>query len=106
MANVTLLLIVVSVMGILKIGLSVNFQVLSGMTTESVYITSLLQDNRNRKEIRNEPNAYLLLPFIIESSVFSFIPAILAPCLIFIEPGKAIILQEVMRNRGSIMEFI
>ena len=94
MVKKTLLLVTVSVMGIIKVRISIRPQTFSGIINESVYTTLLLQDNSIIKHVNIKKDENLFIPFIIESSVFSFfwIPAKLIFIVRRIKPGKAVIL--------------
>lgn len=90
----TLLLLTVSFTGILKAEISDSLQIFSAITLESVYTTLLLQDDSNNKDVSIIMNGYLLIPFIIESFVFSFVLVLVLPAFIVrrIESRETVIL--------------
>jgi len=100
----TLLLLTVSVTGILKEVTFISPHVSFGIATESVYTMLLLQDDRTNRNVSIKTNEYLLIPLIIESSVFSFVRVGLIPafCIGRVESGQAIILKQILGNGWSV----
>src|SRR5512133_1472390 len=100
MLKETLLLARVSVTGTLKVRVFIRFQVLLSSALEPENTTSLSQDVSRTVIERRKANKYLLIPFIIKSPVFLPVLVPVGILLVFgrIEPCKAVILEEILRN--------